>query len=81
VDKHCIVLMARLPSQNDMIRLPDDYHSKILHITMLLNRKPHLYSNKLTSRLLSGYYKIKPHELLLQCEEPSKVQGRIEFNY
>ncbi len=74
VDNNCVACMVKL---NNVKFYPSN---KILHLTMMLNGKPPVYSNQLLKTLLDPNYKLKPDEKVIMFDSPIVMNSVIEFN-
>lgn len=68
-DEHCVALVVN--SGKDKFDLPYLPPDKKLHVTMMLNNKPPVYSNELLSR----------DPIMVPFAAPIIVQSRLQFNY
>lgn len=66
-DEHCVALVVDT-EKFELSYLPPD---KKLHVTMMLNNKPPVYSNELLSR----------NPVIVPFNPPISINGRLQFHY
>lgn len=74
-DKYCVAALVKLG--NDIKYYPSD---KKLHLTMMLNGKPPVYSNELLKRLSEPHRILTEDERLVMFNQPIEYKCSIKFN-